>query len=208
MECFLELVEEWGYLAVFLGSLIEGESVILLASALAWLGYFSILKVMVVAFCGTVVADQGLFHLGHYFGPTVIQRFPRFQHPAERAFALLKRWGTTYILIFRFIYGVRIISPVVIGASGYDPKRFVPLNILAAVIWTVISCMGGYLLGYCFGELVRDFIMENATAITRYSFLIVLSVLAVIFVVFWSIHLIKKRCARKRSYEVLQSSDP
>ena len=168
MEALLNFIEEWGYVAVFLGALIEGESVILLASGLAWLGYFSIIKIMIVAFCGTAMADQVLFQVGHHFGASALQRFPRFQKHADHAFSLLKRWGTLCILTFRFIYGVRIIGSVVIGASGYDPKRFVPLNLLSALIWTVISCMGGYILGYFFGELVQDFILEHFKVIEKY----------------------------------------
>ena len=57
-------VTRWGYLAVFLGSLIEGESIILPAGYFASQGYLSLYKIMLIAFVGTVIADQLLFVFG------------------------------------------------------------------------------------------------------------------------------------------------
>jgi membrane protein DedA with SNARE-associated domain len=157
MDGLIKFIETWGYLAVLLGSMVEGESVILTASFLAAQGYLSIGYVMIVAFLGTLLADQGLFFVGYRFGAGFLERFPRLNKPANRAFNLLQKWGTAYILLFRFIYGVRIISPMVIGASGISIRRFVILNFIAAIIWTVISCMIGYLLGEAVQHVIVNF---------------------------------------------------
>lgn len=153
MESFIQFIQEWGYLAVFLGSLVEGESVILTASALANLGYLNIYKIMIIAFLGTLFADQALYFVGRYYGPSIFDRFPRYKPASEKAFKLLHRLDSWFILSFRFIWGIRTISPVVIGASGLSPKRFIPLNFIAAVVWTVISCTGGYMLGHTIDNL-------------------------------------------------------
>ncbi len=157
MENFIDFIQNWGYVAVLLGSMIEGESVILTASFLAHQGYMSLPKIMIVAFCGTLFADQALYQLGYHYGPAFLDRFPKMKDRSERAFALLHKWDLWYILTFRFIYGIRIISPVVIGAAGVSPWRFIPLNFLAAVIWTVISCVGGYLLGDTVEHVIKNF---------------------------------------------------
>lgn len=153
-------VQKWGYVAVFLGSMIEGESVILTASILAAMGYLSIVKVMMVAFVGTLFADQGIYFVGHFYGPAILHRlfakFPNLERPIEHAFGLLKRWNTAYILTFRFIYGIRIISPVVIGAMGVPVRRFIVLNLIAAIIWTLLSCGVGYFLGNSLSTFFKD----------------------------------------------------
>jgi membrane protein DedA with SNARE-associated domain len=143
-------ISEWGYLAVFLGSLIEGESVILTAGFLASQGYLSLYKIILVSFVGTVIADQTLFFLGHWCGDWILDRFPSTQKPAKRAFQLLHKYNTFYILTFRFIYGIRIISPVIIGAARISFLRFAILNIIAAAIWAILSCCAGY----AFGEML------------------------------------------------------
>jgi membrane protein DedA with SNARE-associated domain len=153
MEHLIEIIKEWGYIVVFLGSLVEGESIILTASIMAHLGYLSLPKIMITAFCGTMIADQSLYYIGRYYGQSIIQRFPRLHAPANKAFKLLHRWDLWFILSFRFIYGIRIISPLVIGSSGIPPRRFTPLNLAAAVVWTVISCVGGYFLGDLIEEI-------------------------------------------------------
>jgi len=53
-----EFIETWGYFAVFLGSLVEGESVIFAAGFLAHEGYLSLPKIILVSFTGTLIADQ------------------------------------------------------------------------------------------------------------------------------------------------------
>jgi membrane protein DedA with SNARE-associated domain len=160
VESLKEILQTWGYFAVFLGSLVEGESVILTASIMAYFGYMSLPKIMVTAFIGTLVADQTLYMVGRHYGPGLIDRHPKLHAPAQRAFRLLHKWETAFILSFRFIYGIRTISPIVIGASGIPPRRFVPLNFLAAIIWTVVSCVGGYLLGDIIEELTFDILKK------------------------------------------------
>lgn len=157
MERLTQFVENWGYFAVFLGSLVEGESVILTASALASFGYLSIYKIMIIAFIGTTLSDQALYFVGRHYGPSLFDRFPRFKKPADHAFVLLNRYDIWFIISCRFIYGIRTISAVVIGASGIPASRFIPLNLLSALIWTIVSCVGGYLLGDVMFRLFTHF---------------------------------------------------
>jgi membrane protein DedA with SNARE-associated domain len=82
----------------------------------------------------------------------VINRFPSLKPRADRAFRLLHRYDNIFILSFRFIYGIRISSPVIIGASGVGVKRFVLLNFIAALIWSVSSCV----VAYYFADLIMD----------------------------------------------------
>ncbi len=147
-----EFIENWGYIAVFLGSLVEGESVIFMAGFLAHEGYLSLSKIIIVSFLGTLLADQALYYVGRHYGNHILDRFPSFKVRAERAFQLLRRYDTLFILSFRFIYGIRIISPVIIGSSGVGVKRFMILNFLAALIWSVGSCV----IAYYFAHLIMD----------------------------------------------------
>ena len=146
-----EFLEKWGYLAVFLGSLVEGEAVILTASALAAAGYLSLPRIMLTAFTGTLLADQGLFFVGYYFGSQILEwirkRFPKMVPFIAKGEVLFKKYETPYILLFRFIYSIRIISPVIIGSQRVSIMKFCILNIVAAVLWTLVSCLGGYFIG-------------------------------------------------------------
>jgi membrane protein DedA with SNARE-associated domain len=145
-------VQEWGYVAVFLGSLIEGESVIFIAGFFAHLGILSLPKIIAVSFVATLFADQALYHVGRHYGNHFLDKFPSFKPRADKAFRLLRRYDNIFILSFRFIWGIRIISPIIIGSSGVGFKRFLILNLIAAIIWSVGSCVAAYY----FAHLIMD----------------------------------------------------
>ena len=179
MESFLSFVHEWGYIAVFLGAIVEGETVILTASALSALGHLNLYKVMTITFCTTVVVDQGLFLVGRRYGPAFFERFPKLRPRADRAFKLLHRFDKWFILVFRFIYGIRVISPIVIGAAHVDHKRFAPLNVASAFIWTTVSCYSGYAMGDVLESLLKN--IETA----KNYFFIALGVAVVLATAYW-----------------------
>jgi len=179
MESLIEFVKNWGYIAVFLGSLVEGESIVLTASSLAALGYLSIYKVMAVAFCGTLIADQCLYLVGMYQGHKIFDKFPRLRPQIDKAFSLLNKNDVIFIISCRFIYGIRVASAIVIGAAKVPPKRFITLNIISALIWTVVSCGGGYLLGEVFHTIWHNFETVQMYLILG---LLVLALLVVTFI--------------------------
>lgn len=159
MEYLFNLLTEHGpalgYIILFLGSLVEGESVVLTAGFLAYKGYLSLFWIIMISFTATLIADQASFYIGRYYGPNLLKRYPRLKGKVDRIFELLHKYNTGFILSFRFVYGLRVASPIVIGASGIDPKRFAILNFIAALIWAVLSCCAGYLLGYLFADKIE-----------------------------------------------------
>ena len=172
MEYFFQLFEQWGYYIVFFGSLIEGESIMIPACIAAYFGHLNIFKVMGIAFVGTLVADQSLYYVGRFYGKNFVKRFPKFEKPAQKAFKLLHDWDYKFILSMRFIYGIRIISPIVVGSSGYPPSRFVSLNVLAAFLWAITSGT----VGYCLGSVIE---IIGYAVIERYLLIFSLSLLAI-----------------------------
>lgn len=181
MDAFIEFVKNWGYIAVFLGAAVEGESVILTASSMARFGYLDIYKVMIIAFISTTLADQILFFVGKYYGPSLFEKYPKTKPTADKVFHYLHKYDVWFILVCRFIYGIRIASSVVMGAAGIETKKFVPLNILSAFIWTVVSCGGGYLLGDIIFDMFNDF--ETAQKYLIGGFLAVIGI-AIIYRLF------------------------
>ncbi len=172
-------IDQYGYWAVLLGAMIEGESIILTASALAALGHLSIVRVALVTFLGTLIADQAIYFLGHFYGSKslvyLVNKFPKLKPHVEKGLQFLKKHETTYILSFRFIYGIRIISPFIIGAQNISFARFAVLNLVAAIVWTVLSCALGYFLGAFVSQFTHNItlvIMGIVFGIVGFSLLI------------------------------------
>ncbi|MGN6670420.1 MAG: DedA family protein [Candidatus Nucleicultricaceae bacterium] len=149
-----------GYIILLIGSFVEGETVVLTAGFLSYKGYLSLTWIIIISFLGSLIADQLLFYIGRYYGPGLIERKPALKEKSKRIFDLLHRYNVGFILSFRFIYGIRVASPLVIGASGISIKRFTILNLIAAIIWATISCIAGYMIGYWFADAVDAIIAK------------------------------------------------
>lgn len=162
MEDFIQQYGQTvGYIILLLGSFIEGESVVLTVSFLAFKGYFNIYLVTLIAFCGTLAADQTMFFVGRAYGPGLLERRPKLKEKSARIFEMLHKHQVVFILTFRFIYGIRNASPLIIGTAGIPVRRFVILNVISAAVWAIISCTGGYLLGYFFSDEI-DYVIQQA----------------------------------------------
>lgn len=149
-------VVSYGYLAVFLGTLLEGETILLSAGFAANRGLLHWPLVVAVAFAGATLGDQIAFLLGRWKGASLIARFPALALHAPRVHALLERHDVLLILSVRFLYGLRIAGPVVMGTSGVPFPRFALLNMLGAAIWAVLVAGAGYYFGVALTAVVAD----------------------------------------------------
>jgi len=153
------LLDQYGYWVVLGGTLLEGESVLLLAGFAAFRGYLDLHAVIAVAVLGSFLGDQAFFYLGRAHGARLLARFPKYAAPAARAKALLERYHVPVILGVRFMYGLRAVLPFTIGMSGVPVLRFQALNFLGALIWASLGASIGYLFGnaveYVLGDLRR-----------------------------------------------------
>ena len=140
-------VARYGYAAVLLGMLFEGETVLVAGGALAHQGLLSLPVVMGAAFVGSLIGDQTWFYVGRRFGTAFITKRPAWTARALRADKALARLGSVFVVGFRFVYGIRSVTPVFLGARGYDRSRFLRLNVLGAGLWAVAFACVGYALG-------------------------------------------------------------
>jgi membrane protein DedA with SNARE-associated domain len=151
-----QLLTDYGYLAVFVGSVLEGETLLVLAGFAAHQGYLSLHWVVVLAFCGGTLGDQIYFFLGRRYGETLLRRFPRLSGPAQRVNRLLLRYHAGLIIGVRFMYGLRIVGPIVIGTADVPAWRFVLFNVIGAAIWAVTITALGFLFGRTLQLLIED----------------------------------------------------
>lgn len=178
-----EFVKDWGYLAVMVGSIFEGEIVLITASASAAFGYLDIYKVFFVAFVTTVITDQVLFFAGYKLGTDwAVKKFPKVAAARDRVFTLLHKMDIFFIFAFRFIYGIRTVSPLIIGSAKIKPTRFIIFNFFSGACWAFICCF----LGYTIADVVMDGKYDSMPAVIAISILIALiSILSMVFTKFF-----------------------
>jgi len=153
---FEELVTHYGYIAVVIGTFFEGETILVIGGLLAHRGYLELPYVIASAFAGTMFGDQLYFYIGRIRGKKFIDSRPLWQAKSRRVFALLEKHQVLLILGFRFIYGIRTVTPFVLGSSGISPLRYLLLNICGALIWA----MAVGILGFYFGQALELVIGE------------------------------------------------
>lgn len=142
-----QLLQDYGYLALFLGTFFEGETILVLAGFLASRGYLQIDLVVITAFFGSYSGDQLWYYLGRHKGRRLLARKPRWQVMGDKALAHLRRHPDIWVLSFRFVYGLRTVMPVAIGLSGYPPLRYLLLNGIGAVVWALALGLAAFHFG-------------------------------------------------------------
>lgn len=150
------LIEHYGYPALLIGAFLEGETILVIAGFAAHRGYLALSWVILIAFLGSVSGDQLWFHVGRRNGRGFLAARPRWTKRAEQLQVVLSRHEVWIVVGFRFLYGFRNITPLVLGASGYRPIRFAVLNIIGAALWSVVVATAGYFCGQAMELLIED----------------------------------------------------
>ncbi|MFC4254508.1 DedA family protein [Altererythrobacter xixiisoli] len=145
------LLAQFGLPAIFLGAAAEGETAVILGGVIVHRGLAGFIPAVAMAALGSFLADQLFFFLGRRFRdhPRIqaLRRRPAF----DRAARLFARYPTGFVFLFRFLYGLRTVSPLAIGTLDFPPARFLLLNALAALLWASVFIT----LGYVFGQSVE-----------------------------------------------------
>jgi len=138
------LLHQYGYLVIFLGTLAEGESLLVLGSYFAHRGYLDLGGVMLTAFVGAVCGDQLFFHLGRRHAKGLLERFPRLRDKVNVALRRVEDHQVKVVLSMRFLWGLRIALPVALGLTNMSARRYLLVNLVSAAIWSTVFSLAGY----------------------------------------------------------------
>lgn len=141
------LISHYGYLALLVGCIAEGETFVLLGGVAAHNGLLHFAGVVAAAMVGGIIGDQLLYWLGNRYGMRILSRFGDHQDKVEKARQLIHRHPSLFVIGVRFMYGFRIIGPIIIGSSQLSPRRFLIFNVIGAFIWATLFVSLGYFAG-------------------------------------------------------------
>lgn len=175
------VIEHYGYAAILIGTFFEGEAVLVIAGFLAHHGYLRLDFVIAAAFAGSLLGDQLYFYLGRWKGPDFVASRPYLSRHRQKVERLLHKNRVWLILGFRFIYGLRTVTPLVLGASQVPAGLFLALNFISAFAWA--AAVG--FAGYYFGTAIEAVLGQAR----EYEF-IVIGLLACIALVLWTVRLL------------------
>ena len=151
MDVTLEmLLGRFGYAAIFIGAVLEGETVLLLAAVFVQQGVLDFKGMLLASALGAFVGDQFFFHLGRCKGSGFFRRYPAWQRKLDKAGRILERRRGAVVLGYRFIYGMRAVIPFLLGAGRCRVSMFALLSAVSAMAWAFVICSGGYYFGEAF----------------------------------------------------------
>ncbi|MDO9270472.1 MAG: DedA family protein [Methylobacter sp.] len=146
-ELFIGWLKEYGYVILFLWSIIEGEMGLIMGGIMSHTGDMQYCITVFVAGLGGFTGDQIYFYVGR-FNKGLIQRK---LHSQRRKFAiahlLLKKYGWPIIFAQRYMYGLRTVIPMSIGITKYSAKKFALINLISAWVWATITITPAYFYG-------------------------------------------------------------
>lgn len=163
-ERILEIVSllgSWGYLIIFLAAFLEssaflglivpGESIVIIAGVLSSQGYLDLGDSIAVISLGAVAGDTVGYALGHILGRGYFERHGRLFFIKARhinsADEYFRAHGGKTVFFGRFVGFLRAMAPFAAGMSRMPYGRFFAYNLSGGVLWAASFTLLGYFFG-------------------------------------------------------------
>ncbi len=145
-----EFLRQYGYLALALGTFVEGETALLVAASLVYSGTFGGLETVFFGFFGSFASDWLYYLIGKLNGTYFVERRPAIKAKLEPARRFFETHRVQILVSYRFLYGFRIVLPLMIGLTGVRPLQFLGFSVAAGLLWSATVTTFGFLAGKYF----------------------------------------------------------
>lgn len=140
-------IASYGLAAVFVGTLLEGETVLFAAGAMAAQGLLPLPGVIVMAWLGSSLGHVIWFTVGRLWGRRAMKVLRVTDEKFGRVDALISRNTGTAIVMLQYLYGLRLAGATILGVTGINARRFVILESLNCAVWATLVAGAGFLVG-------------------------------------------------------------
>ena len=143
--------------ALFVGFVLPGETVALLAGAAAKLGHVSLVGVLVVVVVAAIVGDTVGYEVGRHVGPRVLPLsiLQKRRGRLDDARELLARRGGSAVFLGRWVAFFRAVLPALAGTARMPYRRFLAFNAAGGLAWGVAVVLLGYAAGASYARVEK-----------------------------------------------------
>jgi membrane protein DedA with SNARE-associated domain len=142
------LVSRYGLLAVFGGSLIEGEGILIVASMLSQQGVLDPVRVWLAASSGAWLGHLFWFTTGRVIrGRPLALGSAAFRARSAKVKRLIEARPVTAIFLLQYLYGLRLVGAVALGLTELSLPRFALYQVVNCFVWAGLIGGVAYLLG-------------------------------------------------------------
>lgn len=164
MPWVVEMIAQYGYLAIFvllalgiLGLPVPDELLMLFVGYLTSTMVLNFSVSVLVCFVGSITGMLISYTIGLRLGQPVVDRYGKWVGLTPKRFASVKRWffrfGNWTVFIAYFIPGIRHVTSYISGISAMSFKKYLPVAVAGAFIWSLLFVSIGYFVGSRFSFL-------------------------------------------------------
>ncbi len=147
MQDVLNSLSTYGYIILFLYSLGGGMVALIAAGVLSYSGQMDLSISIIVAFIANALGDSILFYMSRYNKAQMAPYLRKHRRKLALSHVLMKKYGDKIIFFQKFIYGIKTLIPIAIGFTKYEALKFNILNVISALLWSLIVGIASYKAG-------------------------------------------------------------
>ncbi|MEW9624349.1 VTT domain-containing protein [Rhodanobacter geophilus] len=151
----IALIAQYGLLLVFLnvlatqaGAPVPAVPTLVVAGALAAADRLPLAGIVAAALAGSLLGDLAWYLAGRRYGAGVMRTLCRISLSPDscvkQSELRFQRWRGRVLLVAKFVPGLSMLAPPLVGAMGLPPRNFVLLDGLGALLWAGVAIALGY----------------------------------------------------------------
>lgn len=146
----VHLLQQYQFVAIFIGTGIISEAVIIPSAVLAKQGVFHWYTVYIVAWLATTTSDI-IWFKGAKLILRVTHRLGNYQHKIHRLMHTVEKMTgkRTYVflLVYKFFYGFRSLTIIALSMRHYSFWTYIIFSGLGTAVWLAVIMGVGWLVG-------------------------------------------------------------
>ena len=157
-KIFLDFISVWGYMAVALLMGLENacvpipsELILGFAGYLVFAGQMNFTGAIVAGMAGGMVGSVFAYIVGHYGGPSFVNRYGKYLFVRESHVDIAQRWFDKYgikaVFFSRMLPVIRTFISLPAGFAHVNFKKFLVYTFWGSLPWTVVILWAGMMLG-------------------------------------------------------------
>jgi membrane protein DedA with SNARE-associated domain len=153
--------------ALFVGFVVPGETVALLAGAAARIGHVPLAGVLAVVIVAAVAGDSVGYEVGRLLGPRLLDLriLAKRRKRLDEARAFLARRGGSAVFLGRWVAFFRAVMPALAGTSRMRYRKFLAYNAAGGIAWGAAVVLLGYAAGASYRQVEKSFGRDAAFAV-------------------------------------------
>ena len=150
-----QLLIRYGILAVFFGSMVEGDAMPVVAGLGAHHGYFTLWEALAASIVGMFLGDCVWYWIGRRFGAK-IEKTNLYRRHLSKGMSFVDKVGVWQILFARAVYGTRNATMMYWGLRKLNFAVFAAIDVTGCFLWGLILVPLGYLSSISAAAIIGD----------------------------------------------------